>query len=114
MAKEEKTVPTKLKTKHGKTFWRFGVAIGPESWVELSLTAAERESLRAACAPLKDGGVLTMEPPLGGPHTKREARAQQRAIAAAQAEKEAKERRKAQLKAEAEKAAGDKQKGKDK
>ncbi len=57
----DEKIKIRLRTKHGRTFRRFGVVIGPDAPVELEVTREQLRALEADCAPLDRGGVLTVE-----------------------------------------------------
>lgn len=51
----------RVKTKHGRTFWRFGIQLKPDEWTELDATPEQLAQLRKESVPLADGGVLDLE-----------------------------------------------------
>lgn len=51
----------RAKTKHGRTFWRFGVQLQPDEWTDLDVTPEQLAQLRRESAPLAEGGVIDLE-----------------------------------------------------
>jgi len=53
----------KIKSKLGRTFWRFGVQLSPDAWTEFDLTDEELASIRQQCElTVREGGALDIEP----------------------------------------------------
>jgi hypothetical protein len=54
-------IKIRLRTKHGRTFRRFGQVIGPDAPTEFDVTPAQLEALKPDCGPVEAGGVLVLE-----------------------------------------------------
>lgn len=54
----------RLKSKLGRSFWRFGVQLSPDAWTEFDLSAEQIASIKDACLlTVAQGGALDFDPP---------------------------------------------------
>jgi hypothetical protein len=63
MSDDKKTTRVELKSKLGRTFYRFGQALSPDTWTAFELTDEEIASIKdEVVRTVKDGGALEMKP----------------------------------------------------